>query len=589
MPATSNKKRRSSGLEHDAGAGVSRISGVTSGPITPDPNATLAGAKTTQAPPDEARRRRIAYFMLFRLGMLTVFTVLAVFIAASESSPGDLTTGFVWGTLVVGFTLTIVFARQLPRVEDLTRFAWLQTTTDIVLAAVVVQMTGGADSGFQWLFLIAVLGGATMGDTRTTWAAAGACVLILITLGMLEWTRVVEPMVLGEPVLGLPPTQLWLAIGRTTAGILGVTFLSSYLGRQLSSSALQVDELRVLNENIVRSLSSGLLTVDTAGRVLYYNPAAEGLLRLSPEAIGHPVEGILPGLTQTLADQGAERAELPVEVPQVGPMHLGLSRMPLVDASGERIGDLINFTDLTRLQELTEQVRRNERLAALGGLAASVAHEIRNPLTAIAGSAELLGATPGLDDQDQRLLKVIQRESGRLGDLITDLLAFTRPKKPNRVKLSVASTVRDTREAFCADPLNKNIELQVRVDEDVPVYADPAQLSQVIWNLVRNAAEAMERKGWIQIRISREMDLCRVDITDDGPGIDPEKRDRIFDPFFTTKEHGTGFGLAIVHRVVEDNRGTIDVESTVGHGTTFTLRFVAADTDQAEISGVFSV
>ena len=527
--------------------------------------------------------------MLFRLGMLTVFTVLAVFIAAAESSPSDLTTGFVWGTLVVGFTLTIVFARQLPRVKDLTRFAWLQTTTDIVLAAVVVQMTGGADSGFQWLFLIAVLGGATMGNPRTTWAAAGACLLILLTLGVLQWTELIEPMVLGEPVPRLPPQQLWLAVGRTTAGILGVTFLSSYLGRQLSTSALQVDELRVLNENIVRSLSSGLLTVDNAGRVLYYNPSAEAMLRLSPEAIGHPVEAILPGLGETMADRGSERAELPVEVPNVGPMHLGLSRMPLRDASGDRIGDLINFTDLTRLQELTEQVRRNERLAALGGLAASVAHEIRNPLTAIAGSAELLGATPGLDDQDQRLLNVIQRESGRLGDLIADLLAFTRPKKPNRVKLSVAGAVRDTREAFCADPANKGVELQVRVDDDVPIYADPAQLSQVIWNLVRNAAEAMDRKGWIQIRISRELDLCRLDITDDGPGIEPDQRDRIFDPFFTTKEHGTGFGLAIVHRVIEDNRGTIDVESVPGQGTTFTVRFPAADADHAEISGVFSV
>lgn len=526
--------------------------------------------------------------MLFRLGMLTVFTVLAAAIAYTESRPSTPTTSFVWITLGVGFALTIIFARQLPRVADLHRFAWLQTSTDIVLAAVVVQMSGGADSGFQWLFLIAVLGAAMMGEQRTTWAAAGACVLILATLGTLQWTGLVVPTVLGESIPPLPAPVLWSAIGRTTAAILGVTFLSSYLGRQLSTSVSQVGELRALNENIVRSLSSGLLTLDTEGSLLYYNPAAEALLRLSPQRLGTDVESILPGLVAALSNGKGDRIEFLVQVPDHGDMHLGLSRVPLLDAAGGRVGDLINFTDLTRLAELTEQVKRNERLAALGGLAASVAHEIRNPLTAIAGSAELLGATPDLDPQDTRLVNVIQRESNRLTDLIADLLAFTRPKQPHRVELSVASAVRDTREAFSADPLNKGIRVQLRVSDDVPIYADPAQLSQVLWNLIRNAAEAMDRRGEIDIKIGREGDRCRLDIRDNGPGIPPERLERIFDPFFTTKEHGTGFGLAIVHRVVEDNGGTIDVESEPGAGACFILRFDGAE-GQSEVSGVFSV
>jgi len=558
------------------------------------PSATLTAGVPSHHPTSkgetEARRRRISYFMLFRLGMLAVFTVVAVVLAYTDTRAAKaLTTGFAWMTLVVGFVLTILFARRLPHTDDLQRFVWLQTATDIVLAAVVVQMSGGADSGFHWLFLIAVLGAATMGGPRMTWTAAGACVLILVVLGALQWTGTVEPTMLGEPIPPLPPLVLWGAVGRTTAALFGVTFLSAYLGRQLSSTVTEVGELRVLNENIVRSLASGLLTLDTDGRLLYFNPAAEHLLRLTPDAVGTHVEQTLPGLSDAWpAAELDSRIELSVEASDAETLHLGLSRVPLRDGTGERVGDLINFTDLTQIQNLTEQVRRNERLAALGGLAASVAHEIRNPLTAIAGCAELLGSTPDLDAQDTKLLRVILRESTRLSDLIADLLAFTRPKKPQRVRLSLANAVRDTREAFTADPMNKGLDVDLRVGTDVPIMADPAQLSQVIWNLVRNAGEAMDRNGSIEIDIDQDGERCRLAIADHGPGIPADRIERIFDPFFTTKEHGSGFGLAIVHRVVEDNGGTIEVHSVVGEGATFVLRFPSAE-HSAEHSDTFSV
>ncbi|MBL4683018.1 MAG: PAS domain-containing protein [Nannocystaceae bacterium] len=575
-----------------------RATGMSESGVSGETAATMSQSGATAPRPgedasDQARRRRIAYFMLFRLGMLTVFTVLAAALAYAADSDAtdasDAATVFVWSTLGAAFALTAVFARLLPKVRDLSRFAWLQTTTDIVLAAVVVQMSGGADSGFQWLFLIAVLGAAMMGDQRMTWGAAGACLLILFTLGTLQWTEVIEPTILGEPIPRLKTSVLWLALGRTTAALVGVTLLSSYLGRQLSTSVSEVGVLRLLNDHIVRSLSSGLITVDRDGRVLYFNPAAARILNLSADRIGDDVGQPLPGLEAAVGNDDGGRTALTLDSPVTGTMHLGLSRVPLRDASGERVGVLINFTDLTQLQDLTERLRRNERLAALGGLAASVAHEIRNPLTAIAGSAELLGSTPELDPQDSRLVRVIQRESNRLSDLITDLLAFTRPKQPHYVRLSLAGAVRDTREAFSADPMNKGVAITLRIIDDEPVFVDPAQLSQVIWNLIRNAAEAMERRGKITIEIRREGDRCCMDIADDGPGIPPERIERVFDPFFTTKEHGTGFGLAIVHRVVEDNGGSIHVASTPGNGATFALSFPAADSVQSEKSGVFDV
>ncbi|MCA9709366.1 MAG: PAS domain-containing protein, partial [Myxococcales bacterium] len=548
------------------------------------------------APPLDPRRRRISYFMLVRLVMLALFTGVAAILAWRHDQ--DFTAlhhGFTWGTLVTGYGLTIVFARQLPRVRDLDRFAWLQTTTDIVLVAVVVQMTGGTDSGFVSLYLIAVLGAATMGGVRETWAAAGACVMIYGTTTACEAMGILEPMSLGETVRALPPDEAALAFGRTVAGMAGVTVLSSFLNRQLASSALQVGDLRALNENILRSLGSGLIATDTEDRILYFNPNAQALLGLGRDDLQRPLVEVMPGVEPLLADAAGPstsistspsaalgvtpgHAELELTTRAGERVHVRLHCSRLRDGRGRPVGHLVSFEDVTRMHELAEQVKRSERLAAVGGLAASVAHEIRNPLAAISGSAELLGTVP-LEEDDARLVEIIRRESTRLSGLISEMLAFTRPRKPQRRAVPLARIAREGVENFRADPANARIEVALRTDEAPLVQVDPAQLSQVLWNLLRNAAEAMEGDGRVELRVRpRPADgAVELTVTDDGPGIPPQLRARVFDPFFTTKERGTGFGLAVVHRVVEDNGGSIELSTAPGEGTTFHLRFPAVD------------
>jgi two-component system, NtrC family, sensor histidine kinase PilS len=233
------------------------------------------------------------------------------------------------------------------------------------------------------------------------------------------------------------------------------------------------------------------------------------------------------------------------------------------------------------MHELAEQVRRGERLAAVGGLAASVAHEIRNPLAAISGSAELLGSI-AVQDDDARLLSIIRRESARLSALVTDMLAFTRPRPPQRARVSLGRVAHEALEHFRADRANAGLQLRIEVDDVPDAEVDAAQLAQVLWNLLRNAAEAMGGQGEVKLEVHARLDRgqepeVELSVIDEGPGIPEEQLDRIFDPFFTTKERGTGFGLAIVHRIVQDNGGTIELSSTPGRGTTFRLRFPAVD------------
>ncbi len=512
--------------------------------------------------------------MLVRLVTVALGTLLAGVVSYTREHEFDtLYTWFVWGTLVTGYLLTIAFSWLLPHVRSLVKLAWAQTLVDVGLATVVVQMTAGIESGFAFLYLLAILGAAVMGDRRQCWITLAICASLFVMFGALHASGWLIPLTPAGPVAPPPERELWITIARTLAGMLGVTALSAYLNTQLASSVYQAGSLRALNENIVRSLTSGLITADRSGRVLYLNPMAREILGISDDPMGTPIDAMLPGVGRLLDDAGTPRfrheIELRINAGQI--LNLGLSTAPLVDTDKTHLGWVVNFQDVTQVHQLAQEVRRNERLAAIGGLAASLAHEVRNPLAAISGSAELLSReTPS--EENARLLAVIRRESARLDALVSSLLAFTRPQPRLPVDIDLGKAVAEVAEAFQADPANDRVHVVLNCCDDVRANVDPSQLSQILWNLLRNATEAMQQCGCIELTVTRGDNAVAITVHDDGPGIRPEHLDDIFDPFFTTKEHGTGFGLALVHRMVRDHGGSIVVSSEPGRGTAFIMR-----------------
>ncbi|PRQ05314.1 Sporulation kinase E [Enhygromyxa salina] len=530
----------------------------------------------------EALRRRISYFMLFRLGLLAIFTLLTSYstwlVEERTVGPRD---WLAWTTLAAGYVLTLVFAWQLrpqreaPRTfERLRALGWAQSTFDVVFALIAVGLTGGVDSGFVFLFLIAVLGAATMGDRRQILTAAAASGLLYVGLSMAQFLDLV-PGLAGPGVVAasIPPAKLWLALLRTTSAIGLVAILSGYLNTQLLSSVSQLGSLRTLNENIVRSLSSGLLTVDLDGKVLFANPTAAALLGRSGSLHGLDCEELIPGVRGHLDGSGGVRSRFELSVKRADDnrrVNLGLSCSALLDEGGRFLGHIVNFQDVTELREMERVLRRNERLAALGTLAASVAHEVRNPLAAISGCAELLEADVG--EEDQRLIRVIRSESSRLADIVSELLDYTRPRRLERAKIELGRALAELADSFRADPSNADIELVVSVPkEPVPVELDIGQLTQVLWNLVRNGAQAMAGKGRLELELEALDEQVRLHLRDYGTGIEAASLGRIFEPFYSTKTGGTGIGLALVHRIVEEHGGEIRVESTVGEGTQFVI------------------
>jgi signal transduction histidine kinase len=263
------------------------------------------------------------------------------------------------------------------------------------------------------------------------------------------------------------------------------------------------------------------------------------------------------------------------------------------------IGHTLIFQDITRFKEMEEQMKRVDKMAAIGQLAAGMAHEIRNPLTSMSGSIQMLKSELTLDHGGQRLMDIILRESERLNALITDFLLFAQPPKTN--KTSWVTIVDETLELFVNSAEYQEAITLVRPNSDhiVQVMMDPDQMRQVLWNLLINAAQAMSKGGELRVQVEKRENghlpanppwskpvkpntWVKISITDSGTGIAPAEKEKIFEPFYTTKDGGTGLGLSIVHKIIENHDGVIKVESEVGKGSTFIIFLPTADEERKE-------
>ena len=550
--------------------------------------------------------RRVAWLMLARVLLLLVVLAASVLLSSSVGvpSPGD--EKRVLHAVLAGMAATIGSGLLVRRFRSAPAFGALQVVTDVALATVIVHVTGGADSVFAFLYVIIVAYAALLFDRRLSVGAAVAASLAYAGSLLLSARGAG-----GEE--GLPPLSLTLALADSAVkagALLVVAALSSGLSRELARADRALDErtrdfgrLRDLHELTVQSLGSGLLTIDPAGMVRSFNREAERITGVPrAQALGRPLvqilpgaEALLPGAESLVQGGGGRRRERIAFVDaRGGSLHLGLSVSVLRDAEGRPSGHVVIFQDITTIVLMEQDLRRSERLAAVGELAAGIAHEVRNPLASISGSVEILGAGLGVVDTEQRrLMDIVLRETERLDALIGDFLHYARPSppKPRAVDLGVLAT--ELREMYeAARPAG--VVVRLAVEPGLRVLADPDQLRQLLWNLVRNADQAMPETGELRIearalpaqeasqddRSHEQAGGCawvEITVSDTGHGIPSELLDRVFDPFFTTKPRGSGLGLAMVHRIVEANEGSVSVESEPGKGARFRLRLPAAD------------
>ncbi len=365
---------------------------------------------------------------------------------------------------------------------------------------------------------------------------------------------------------------------------LGVRLEDAYA--KLEERAIQLINVQDYTQSILRSITSGVVTVGPDGSITTINPAAERMLGIAeeetvPKPIGSVFEvdgGLADDVGRVLTGRiplVINETELVTRGGRTVHVQAVTSRMRAV--GGRILGAVVTMEDVSEINALTEQLIKADRLAAMGQLTAGVAHEIRNPLGIIRASVQLLEDRKGDIDQTQEIAFVIKQEIDRLDRVIKALLDFGRPNRPTFVSVDIEDVLRNV--ILFTSRFAR--EAEVRIAEDFhghlpKVLADPDQLKQVFLNLVTNSVQAMHgRGGTIQIRTLHANEFVHIFISDTGPGIPASDVGRIFDPFFSTRDEGTGLGLTIVHRIIDQHNGHIDVVSSPG-ATTFRVRIPIA-------------
>jgi two-component system, NtrC family, sensor histidine kinase PilS len=550
-------------------------------------------AVESSAPPKRAAvvyhpilSRRLAYIALVRVILFTLILGGTVAVNFAWGTPEELGGRYV--TLLFVFIaamllVSILYAVLMRSRRLLRPLAVVQVVADLVIGAALVHFTGGANSSFSFFLLLTPIAAAVTLSRRAAVVSAAAVAVVyaaVVLLGFAHWL----PVLPGQTQLPwlVKPGELGRTVLVTTAASLALAALAGYLAEQLRSAAATVevqkahiDDLALLNTDIIRCLTSGLITVNTDGVILSMNRSAADILGLSHTVAGQRLAELVPELAAAAATgEEVRRAEIPVtRARPPSELLLGISLSPLTDHLNRRQGSIISFQDLTSFNRLEEAMRRSEHLASLGRMAAGIAHEIRNPLASISGSLELLRSAQHLEADDRKLMDIALREIERLDALITGFLGYARPRPPQLETINLGTEI-ETLVGSIAGLISGDHVPKVRVIEATPglwVNADRDQLTSVLWNLIRNAWESGETEQ-IEVAAGRQEDQrVYLLVTDRGSGIAEEHLPKIFEPFFTTKPGGTGLGLATVHRMIQQHGGCIEVRSAPGQGTTFTL------------------
>ena len=537
-------------------------------------------------------RRKLLWLIAARAGIVTLLLGSAILVQVT--SPGASRIDPFFYLIGITYALTAMYALALKFTE---RHRWLidvQLAADAVIITAVVALTGGVTSYFSSFYTLPIIASSTI-ESRRGGLMLGVLSSLLLTVIVVAqyFAPGVLPFAVESTPLPAQPVALY-TVGLNAFGFLAVAGLSAYLAEglrradeRLEQASHQIADLQAFSRHIIDSLTSGLATTDVNGRVRTFNRAAEQITGMpATAALGRHAEDVLQlprefdgAFQPTRSGSGSRRVEFGFQRPDGRQIEVGLSTGPLRTPRGET-GFLLTFQDVTEARRLEREARVQQRLAAVGEMAAGIAHEIRNPLASMSGSMQILRQELPLTAEQSQLMDIVLRESERLNETIRSFLAYAKPQRHSLSRIDVRTIITDT-----ARLLENNSEfgdahrIAVSVPETETWYpADESQIRQIVWNLATNGLRAMPAGGRLRLSVSTDAGgpgrsgAVLIAVEDEGVGIAPEELDGIFQPFRGAFSRGTGLGLSIVQRIVSDYGGEVQVTSQPSIGTTVAVR-----------------
>jgi two-component system sensor histidine kinase PilS (NtrC family) len=540
-------------------------------------------------------RSSLSTLIAARVVLVTLLMGSAILIQISR--PGAFPIDPFFALIGLTYALSVFYLATLRFTEEHPWLVDLQFAADALLVSAFIHVTGGITSNFSSLYLLPIIAASMIRYRRVAVQLAAFSAVMYLVLVAAQYIDVNFPLARRfSPAVELPTaTVAQYTVAINLGGFIAVALLAGSLAESLRSAGARLEDashrirdLRAFNENVINSLLSGLMTTDNRGRILTCNRAASTILGIpASQVVGRDVVQVMQmpeavrARMATLIAGRSLKIDSQHRTPGGRAIDIGLTASTLTFPGGGS-GYVWSFQDVTDVRRLERDARLRQRLAAVGEMAAGIAHEIRNPLASMSGSIQVLRQELPLSEDQAQLMDIVLRESERLNDTIKSFLAYARPQRSAVTRLDMGKVVQD------AALLLRNSE-EVRghhvIDVDAPAEpvwceADENQVRAIVWNLATNGLRAMSGGGHLRLSVTSEQapegdDWVVLAVQDEGCGIPPEHLDGIFQPFWSSFERGTGLGLAIVHRVVTDYNGTINVSSEVGVGTIMSVRLPA--------------
>ena len=484
--------------------------------------------------------------------------------------------------IVVLSSVVLLLSRPSARPQQL---AWLIALLDLVIVTAVVASTGGARSMFAFLYVMLVTA-ACVTLSRTgglTIAAIASCLYTALVFG-----RTVFPVTALFEVPEESTALEILTMFANAATFLVVAIVAGGFAERFRSTRAELEAQRKNLENleafkdlVFESVGTGLIAIDRDQVITAFNRTAATITGVAVErAIGRSWQAVFGDVVSfpvieagVDAGHGAStRHELTLPRAHGRGTPVRMTFSALVDGAGDRLGLICACEDLSAIRAMEDRLRHADRLATLGRMSANIAHEIRNPLASLTGAIEVLASQGPTGELRERLANIVLKESARLNAILRDFLEYARPAPLARAPVNVCETIDEVLVLLEHRATPGALKVLRELPPTLMWEVDPQQFRQAVWNLCLNAVQAMPDGGELRVTARTVDESLVVCIEDSGHGIGGSDVAHVFEPFFSTKPGGSGLGLALVHRILKDHGGEVDVESTAGGGSTFTLR-----------------